>query len=408
MFELLKHQTFRNLLVLAVLLKIILLPFYFHPDIKTYHFQSSFLKEGVWNIYSYLSSNKNTLPLKEEFVYFPLTYFTLGTYQIVASPLLGSEFNHWLFNASVTSIEDPNVFRYLFILKLPYLLLDILIAFMLTYMVSDLQKKKTIFTFWLFNPFSLVLIYLYSNVDIFPVFLIVLSLYFASKNNLFASSLALGIGAGFKAFPLLLVPFLLLKASTIKEKFLVITTSFSAFLLSVLPFITSGAFRESTLVSGLTTRIMSYGIDIGFGEILMPGLILLSIVFFWGIWNKGVDLWRYYLVALLLVLSSIHFHIHWLLWIIPFFSLLIIKGDSSEIFISFVLLIVAFTIPLLYSDKFMSVGLLSVISPLFGLLPTPAAVIQKIYNPLSVQGALHSLLFAGSLVLSWKILGGKR
>src|SRR3989344_3206331 len=123
MFEILKIPSIRKLLILAVLIRFLIMPFYFHPDIKTYNFQSSFLKMGVWHIYNYLSENKDKLPLKDGFVYFPLTYFFLGSYQIVASPLLGSNFENWLFNAQITSAADVGVFRYLFILKSPFLVL---------------------------------------------------------------------------------------------------------------------------------------------------------------------------------------------------------------------------------------------------------------------------------------------
>lgn len=107
------------------------MPFYFHPDIKTYHFQASFLKKGVFNIYTYLAGHKVELPLKDEFVYFPLTYFFLGFYQIIASPFLGANFPVWLSDASAGAVNQIGVFRYLLILKLPYLVLDILIPFLL-------------------------------------------------------------------------------------------------------------------------------------------------------------------------------------------------------------------------------------------------------------------------------------
>ena len=100
--------------------------FYFHPDIKTFNFQASFLGKGVIDIYSYLINNKQNLPFKEEFVYFPLSYFALGGYQIAVSPILGSGFNAWLNNASSNAfVIDSSIFRYLIVLKLPYLLLDI-------------------------------------------------------------------------------------------------------------------------------------------------------------------------------------------------------------------------------------------------------------------------------------------
>jgi len=64
----------RKLLVLAIFLRVLVAAFLFHPDIKTYNYQASFLKKGVFNIYTYLVENKKSLPLKDDFVYFPLTF----------------------------------------------------------------------------------------------------------------------------------------------------------------------------------------------------------------------------------------------------------------------------------------------------------------------------------------------
>lgn len=404
MFQILRISYIRNLLLLAVLVRLLVMPFYFHPDIKTYNFQASFLKKGVWNIYDYLSENKSRLSLKDEFVYFPLTYFFLGSYQVVASPLLGQGFDRWLSNASSNAALETGVFRYLFILKFPYLVLDILIAFLLAGFFSDFQMKKKVFAFWLFNPFSIILIYIYSNVDIFPVFLTVLSLYFTAKNKFSFSALILGLGAGFKAFPLLLIPFLMLKTRTIKYKIIVIVLSLGAFILSILPFIKSIPFRESALVSGLTTRIIAGGLSLGFGEVLMPAVILLSILFFWGLSKLNIELWRYFLAALIVVLISIHFHIQWLLWLLPFFSIGYAVSPEREKKLTILFLLIAFSIPLIYADKFMTVGLLRAFGPTYELLPIPHLILSKIYDPSVAQGLLHSVLFGLGLLLSQKII----
>ncbi len=404
MFEILKAADIRRILALALLIRLLIMPFYFHPDIKTFNFQASFLKKGVFNIYDYLSSHKADLPLKDEFVYFPLTYYFLGTYQLVASPFLGPGFEKWLLNAGTNSSLDIGVFRYLFILKLPYLILDILIGIFLTKLFSDLQTKKRILTLWLLNPFSIVLIYIYSNVDIFPVFLIVMSLYFAAKNNFLVSSLMLGLGAGFKAFPLLLIPFLLLKASTIKDKLVSSIIPTFVFLLTILPFIKSASFKESALASGLTTRIISSGLSLGFGEILMPAIILLSVLFFWGLTQTRVELWRFYLVAFIFILISIHFHLQWFLWLLPLLAISYAIDSNQEKKLMMAFILTAFAIPLLYTDKFMTVGLLKGISPLYELMLTPSDILSKVYKVETIQGVLHSALFGLGLLLGLKVI----
>lgn len=388
----------RNILILAILIRILVMPFYFHPDIKTYNFQASFLEMGVWDIYSYLVTNKEKLPLKDEFVYFPLTYIFLGGYQILISPLLGEGFISWLSDASQQANDRIGVYRYLFLLKLPYLLLDLAIAFLLLQLFKNSTDKKKVFTLWLFNPFSLILIYIFSNVDIIPVFLTLVSLLFTYKKKLILASLFLGIAACFKAYPLLFLPFLTIYAKNIRQAVFMVLACVGVFTIIILPFL-SNAFLSSALISGLTTRIIFGGLSIGFGQTLMVPVIVISALFFYQALrkDKGRDILYFYLSLLLLLFSFIHFHIQWLLWIIPFVILLLMVRTKLAV-LNIFLTAIAFAIPLLYEDKSMTVGLLSAVSPLFNLIPIPFAVVSRIYDPYILQSVLHSALAGGSLI----------
>lgn len=394
-----------KLILLAILLRVLIMPFYFHPDIKTYHFQSSFLKQGVFDIYSYLESNKSDLPLKEEFVYFPLTYFSLGSYQILASPFLGDDFNNWIANAGIGASEQVGAFKYLFILKLPYLSLDILIAFLLMGIFKDERDKKKVFTLWLFNPFSLILIYVFSNVDIFALTLTALSLLFAQKNRLVIAAICLGIGAGFKAYPLVFLPILLLYAKGIKERILITIAGLGAFMLIIAPFISSTAFKQTTLMSGLTTRMFLPVINLGFQETLFIALIPFSLIFFSAWIKDNLDyehIVYYYFAVLALLFSFIHYHIQWLLWIIPFAIIMAVKRPKL---IGYLVLmgVIAFAIPMIYDDKSMSVSLLRPFSLWYEAIPTPYDFVSRVYNANALQSLLHTLLAGASLAVVWNL-----
>lgn len=399
-----KNSWYLKFLILAILLRLLVMPFFFHPDIKTYSFQVSFLQQGVFNIYSYLPDHQNQLPLKENFVYFPLTYFTLGIYQILALPFLGPDFHSWLYNASASAVNMIGVFRYLFILKLPYLVLDCLTAFLLTKFVSQETEKRKIFLLWLFNPFSIIILYVFSNVDIFPVFLSVLSLYLAKRNKFILAGLMLGLGAGFKAYPLLFVPFLFLMANKWKDKILLVVAALLPFLLIIAPFIRSTGFEDATLDSSLTTRIISNGISIGFGEMIYPGILILGIIYFLA-WQKKVNNFSlpiFSFASILAIFMTIHFHIQWLLWPIPF-VVLIISRQAKWAWGFVILMLLGLSIPFLYDDSSMTVSTLSVINPLFESLPTPFKIIQHFYNPLVLQSIIHSLFFGVALVTIYKL-----
>ncbi len=393
-----------KLLILAIFLRLIVSAFFFHPDIKTYNFQSSFLKKGAFNIYSYLVENKKTLPLKEEFVYFPLTYFFIGSYQILVSPVLGSNFDNWLADAGANSaVKNPYIFKYLVVMKLPYLLLDIALAYLLMEFFGNSEKKKKVWTLWLFNPFTIILIYVFGNVDIIPAFLTLLSLLMAKKGKLASSSAILGVAAGFKLYPLLLLPFLALGGSNLKEKLKLIGISGVIFGLVTLPFL-SKPFIDSALISGLSTRLFYPGLPIGFNETVMIGLFGVVALFFWAYLKKTSEPFEnkkilfYWTSLLLIIFSFAHFHIAWLVWIAPFVAILLIQRPKLKWPILFIIL-TSFIIPLLYEDRSMNISLFRVYSTLYDILPTPFSAVEQFFDPYSLQSIFHSALAGCSIVV---------
>jgi hypothetical protein len=347
----------------------------------------------VFNIYTYLVDNKKTLPLKDGFVYFPLTYFVLGGYQVVVSPLLGGGLTSWLSNAGSNSIvTDPGIFKYLLVLKLPYLVLDIAIAFLLMKFFESKEDKKKAYIFWLFNPFTIILIYVFSNVDIFPVILTVLAFLMLKKQKLFYAALILGIASGFKLYPLLFVPFLFLAGRSLKEKIILALTPLLTFGIIILPFI-STAFFQSALVSGLTTGIFTSNFS----------TLALAILFFYAVLiDKKINLFNYWIALFLIIFSFSLFHIQWLLWLAPFLVILSVKKPGFS-WLIFLFGILAFAIPFLYMDRFMTISLFRIYTTWFDLLPTPFILIQRVYDPINLQAVIQSILAGGSLVLTYRI-----
>lgn len=403
MFSILKDKAILNILILGVLLRLLVMPFLFHPDIKVYNFQSSFLQKGVLNIYEYLSKEKERLPLKEEFVYFPLTYYLVGGYQWVISPLLGSNFHNWLSNAS--SGEVYPVFRYLFFLKVPILIFDLLCGFVLANLFEQ-SKRRLAFSLWLLNPFLIWILYVFSNVDIYPVFFILLSILMLKKEKYLSSGLFLGIGAAFKAFPLLLLPVLFFYPKSLKNKLKVLMASLGFFVLILAPFLSSESFRQSTITSGLTTRLLILNINMGFGESILVGIGVLMAVFGTLYFKERIilsEVMDFTLVVFLLTLSFIHFHIQWLLWVIPGLVYLSVKNQKLGNFGWFILAI-GVLIPMLYEDKFMTTSLYSLINENFSLIPVPFGILSKIYDPYMVQSVLHTVFATFSVLLSVNLL----
>src|SRR3989344_158243 len=97
-------------------------------------------------------------------------------------------------------VRDPGIFKYLIALKLPYLVVDIAIAFLLMQFFKNekegLPAGRQAFTSWLFNPFTIILIYVFGNIDIFPAAITLGAFLLLKKQKSLAASLLLGLASG--------------------------------------------------------------------------------------------------------------------------------------------------------------------------------------------------------------------
>lgn len=223
------------------------------------------------------------------------------------------------------------------------------------------------------------------------------------KEKLLSAATVLGVAAGFKLYPLLFIPFLFLKGKNLKEKVLTIIIPLMIVGLVMIPS-WSQAFIQSALISGLTTRIFSPGFSIGFGESMIVGLFSFSILFFYA-WlvDKSLKPINYWIIMLLFIFSFAHFHIAWLLWVAPFVVILACKRPALSLAI-FLLASLAFAIPMLYDDRSMTISLFRIYSTWYDLLPTPFVIVEKFYDPYSLQSILHSIFAGGSMIVGYKLL----
>lgn len=105
-------------------------------------------------------------------------------------------------------------FQYLAI-KLPIIIADILICLVVRRLVlnltHDAKKARRAMLLYAFNPVTIILSSVWGMFDAIPALFALLSLLYLSQGKSLRSSLALGIGIGFKGFfPALLLPFFLL------------------------------------------------------------------------------------------------------------------------------------------------------------------------------------------------------
>jgi hypothetical protein len=339
------------------------MPFLFHTALKTQYFHANLLTKGVVNVYEYMKVNKDNLGFKDTFVYPTMAYFTLGSWAYVTQPILGQPFQNWLYDWGESRWTNPQLFRQLFVLKLPYLFFDLLCGVLIAYLVEESLRKRALVV-WFFNPLTLYIIYGLANFDIIPTFLTLFSLFFFQKNKLLASGLSLGLGISLKLFPLLLLPFFVLSLLKKENKRGLILFLIGVIMMVLLTLCLFFQDFLATSGSGMATQmlipivILPFNLKIPIFYLLYSSL-LLGCLFSKNTWES---LNVYILATFWLVLSLINFHPQWLLWSLPFFAIIITKESKlliqgGLIFISFIFFI------LIFEDRFLTLGILSPIFP---------------------------------------------
>ncbi|MCR4305698.1 MAG: glycosyltransferase family 39 protein, partial [Candidatus Daviesbacteria bacterium] len=324
-------KKFWIILILGILIRIFLSFATFHPDIQAISVAGKVVSEGnILNLYDF-SSAENV------FNYPPLIYWFFG----LTSLFFGS--NLWL-------------------LKLPYLIFDLLVALLL-YRLVDPKKALLAFGLWIFNPVNLYATYMMGQFDILPTFFSVLSIYLAFKGKLNLAAVALGVGIAFKLYPVFLViPLILLgKGLWTKIKLLILTAL--PYLVSILPYLSSKSFRSVALFANQSSKSLYAGIPVSGGEsiLLFPAFLLLFYLLILGLKIK-IDLWRLFLIPLALFFIFTHFHPQWLIWITPFLVLVLARDQFKNI-IPVLIILASWIGSLFFFDSSLTLGMFAPIFP---------------------------------------------
>ncbi len=356
-YNTLVHLNLKTVFLWALLLRLWLIPFFYHPDLKSQHYHFQFFSQGIVNIFSFLSQNKQNLSYSDTFNYLPATYFFGGIFHQTLNLFLGNSFQAWLNDWGPNKFTPANLPLYIFYLKIPYLLLDLALG----WLIYRFYQSKQLLSFWLFNPISLYVIYFQGNFDIMPVFLTFLSFLLAKNNRPVLSYLILGLAISLKIYPILFLPYLVLQNHPKKILDIIPVFISGAFpLLTVLPFLSDPSFLQSFSGSGLTQQIFQTRL---FSVPVFPLVYLLSFYFYYRK-NDTSTMPNSLFIINLVFFATTTFHPQWLLWFLPFYLPLFFKPKLFSFF-TWTSVLLCLVYVLLINDNFLNFGHLVVLNPLF-------------------------------------------
>lgn len=388
---------------LAVVLRLLASAFLYHTDLKgIYHETGLVLKYG-W-VEGYQEGVKENTPLH----YPPPVYLIFGGYQRLGGFLFGNDFQKWVASPDLKFWVYKGALKDILLMKFPILLTDFLVAWILVRSVPE-NRRKLAAILWLFNPFTLYAIYGTSHFDIMPTAAIVAAAVSFRKRKT-ASYALLGLGAGFKVFPLLLLPFwLVFDDRRWARRLGDLAVAMAVLVVCLAPIIKSREALGSVFLSNLTGGVTRAAFDIGNHESLpiypvAYGLLLLSAIF--GYLRK-VPLEAIPVAVFGGLFGLSNFHPQWMVWLMPFLLLLVVDGWLRWR-LALLLLLSYWGVVFLINDIYMTFGILSPMNSAFASLPTARSLLDNFGIGDQLQAAFHALFLACLILAIAEILKGAK
>lgn len=221
------------------------------------------------------------------------------------------------------------------------LALDLGILMSLALLLKTFPKTLFLATYWC-SPIVIYIAYWHGQVDLLPIFLLVLGIYLLESYRPILSGVAIGLAISSKFSVLIAVPFLLvylyrnnrLRNDTIRVGTSILVTA----TLTFVPFLLSDAFVQMTVLTKETARLfqvsLSYGDSLQF--FLLPPVYMLVLYLTWRIERITLDLFiisvglGFFSTLLMLPPAS-----GWFMWVVPFLVWYQIKAKQNYLWLTF-------------------------------------------------------------------------
>ena len=299
-----------------------------------------------------------------------------------------------------TFVSHPNVFRTLFLFKVPYLLFDLGCALLVLRIFRDGKKGLGAFIFWMVNPVVIFATYIAARHEVVAIFFVLLSLCYA-RNNLSARSLlSLGVSIVIRFYPLMLLPFFVVILG--RRFWQRVKLAFWGALPLGLLMILTRLFYESTKVEKLaqthhTQYLLSMAFYLGYlSDRIYIFVALYAVLLLYALFRMNhsfANLWRMLLILLLGVFATSFFHVHYFIWIIPLLALQMVEDRRfTGLFIILVLGWIVYSFQ--WKGTFAGLLFTPINSRYFMSLASPFEVIDQYYSAANFIGIWRSI-FSG-------------
>lgn len=402
-----RARRFAMLWLVAILIRLLVMPFSMHFDAyQVYSRAAEAAYDAEWFNWSgqFLIQTLHNLWL------------------LLVRPLLPDSAGIWSDTASIAGVgassEDydrflayDHVFRAVFLMKLPYVVVDLVCAWMIGKLV-DPARRFAAMAFWLLNPLVIFATAIYGRHDVLAIALVLWSLLVLRRvtdlRRLVALGL-LGLATLARFFPVLLIPVFLLayRRSPRQLGIAVLLLGAMAALAEISGIILTG---QSPSLSILDTYVhFEYWLDAGiylrFDDFIFLFPLVYAIGLLWlserGVRQDEVPVLG--AVTFLLLFALTFFHPHYAIWLVPFLALTI--ASSPRMLVYHAIQVVCLFV---YFAQWGSWTTWDLFAPLLGdrttSFPDPYEAVAGQVEPRIFFGLFRTLLTAVSLWMAWTLL----
>ena len=384
----------KKLIFLAAVLYLFLAPITYHPDNKLVLYWAGLDHGTVWNIWNYGMQHPES---GGSHFNYPPVHFYLDKLQFFCAQAIGGVgFYDWLRTVPENDGYVAQIARYSLATKFILILFGLLVGYLVYLVAKQHQATETqakmAAALWLFNPVVIYSIPVMGQNDVMAIMFFLIGWLLLLKSKL-GASIIFGLAISIKMYPLIWLLYLLAseRKFSVKQKLYVFFGSVVTYVLTLLPFIANPEFQKYVLNSDINDRFLISQIDLGFSDAIsiVPLLLLLAL---FAIISKPMLLttrnllqslgWQSFAVmtSCLVLLGFSHFHPQWLTWVVPFWSLWMITLDRQKALIagslSLSVIGVWLIIILLFSDSYLSFGLLVPLNQTLGNIPILRDLLQ--------------------------------
>jgi hypothetical protein len=166
----------------------------------------------IWvRLGAFISSGANPyslLPYLRGLSFAPYPYMTSISYPPLSALIFGATYD--LYRA----IGSPSAYVYYFLLKQPFVISDVLVAYVLFKLAAlklGIERARKVALIWIFFPFTIIVSSMWGTLDSLTILLVLVSVYAFETNRLATSATLLGLSIFLKLMPGIFVPVFLLQ-----------------------------------------------------------------------------------------------------------------------------------------------------------------------------------------------------